>query len=73
MELEGNGYGIYYLPWESDGGNMDGTELMNYGFSFLSFVDGGLQYFTIPEYCMDEKSDHKVGIYCNLIGPLDQS
>ena len=24
-------------------------------------------------YCMDEKSDHKVGIYCNLIGPLDQS
>ena len=22
---------------------------------------------------MDEKSDHKVGIYCNLIGPLDQS
>ena len=25
------------------------------------------------KYCMDEKSDHKVGIYCNLIGPLDQS
>ena len=24
-------------------------------------------------YCKDEKSDHKVGIYCNLIGPLDQS
>ena len=24
-------------------------------------------------YCMDEKSDHKVGTYCNLIGPLDQS
>ena len=23
-------------------------------------------------YCKDEKSDHKVGIYCNLIGPLDQ-
>ena len=23
-------------------------------------------------YCMDENSDHKVGIYCNLIGPLDQ-
>ena len=24
-------------------------------------------------YCKDENSDHKVGIYCNLIGPLDQS
>ena len=24
-------------------------------------------------HCKDEKSDHKVGIYCNLIGPLDQS
>ena len=24
-------------------------------------------------YCMDELSDHKVGIYCTLIGPLDQS
>ena len=24
-------------------------------------------------YCRDENTDHKVGIYCNLIGPLDQS
>ena len=24
-------------------------------------------------YYMDENLDHKVGIYCNLIGPLDQS
>ena len=24
-------------------------------------------------YCIDEISDHKLGIYCNLIGPLDQS
>ena len=24
-------------------------------------------------YCKDEKSDHKLGIYCNLIGPLYQS
>ena len=23
-------------------------------------------------YCKDENLDHKVGIYCNLIGPLDQ-
>ena len=21
-------------------------------------------------YCMDENLDHKIGIYCNLIGPL---
>ena len=27
----------------------------------------------LEAYCMDEKLDHKVGIYCNLIGPLDQS
>ena len=24
-------------------------------------------------YCMGENSDHKVGRYCNLIGPLDQT
>ena len=24
-------------------------------------------------YCKDENLDHKVGIYCNMIGPLDQS
>ena len=24
-------------------------------------------------YCKDENRDHKLGIYCNLIGPLDQS
>ena len=23
-------------------------------------------------YCKDENLDRKVGIYCNLIGPLDQ-
>ena len=27
----------------------------------------------ITIYCMDKKSDHKVGIYCNLIGLTDQS
>ena len=24
-------------------------------------------------YCKDENLDHKVDIYCNLVGPLDQS
>ena len=37
------------------------------------FVGMSLEKLIFFRYCKDENLDHKVGIYCNLIGPLDQS
>ena len=47
----------------------------NMAFEVSNFPSWKLPNEIVPydTYCKDENSDHKVGIYCNLIGPLDQS